>query len=327
MFGKMMNRFYYGKSGQGDYTKDDLPQTRWQLFWETLRVRFASLLRLNLLYMAAWLPAMIVIGRGLMMAYSGLVNLTDLQMQLEAGEIAAEMLNESTVLFLDAVKAIAMQTLLLLVPAIGVTGPFTAGAAYVTRNWARDEHSFLWSDFWEAVKGNWKQALPTSFITGLMPLLLYVCTAFYWQMAQSSVLFLLPGMVVVVLCAIWLMSLLYAYPQMVTYEMGYAQLVRNSLMMAVARLLITAGLKLLSLVPALICAVVCFATPYAPYAVLVLGMYYVLIGFALSRFIQASCANAAFDRYINVHLEGVEVGRGLYKEDDEDEEDQDLPND
>ena len=34
----------------------------------------------------------------------------------------------------------------------------------------------------------------------------------------------------------------------------------------------------------------------AAYAVLALGAYYALIGFALSRFIQASCANAAFDQ-------------------------------
>lgn len=35
-----MNRYFYGKSGQGDFEKEDLPQTRWQLFWEMLRVRF-----------------------------------------------------------------------------------------------------------------------------------------------------------------------------------------------------------------------------------------------------------------------------------------------
>ena len=46
MFGKMMNRYYYGKSGKGDYTKEDLPQTRWQLFWEMLRVRLSGLIRL-----------------------------------------------------------------------------------------------------------------------------------------------------------------------------------------------------------------------------------------------------------------------------------------
>ena len=87
MFGKMMNRFYYGKSGKGDYTKEDLPTTRWQLFWEMLRVRFASLFKLNLLYMIAWIPAIIVIGRGVMLAYSGLANVVEHQAMMIAGEI------------------------------------------------------------------------------------------------------------------------------------------------------------------------------------------------------------------------------------------------
>lgn len=29
-----MNSYYYGKSGKGDYTPDDLPKNRWQLFME-----------------------------------------------------------------------------------------------------------------------------------------------------------------------------------------------------------------------------------------------------------------------------------------------------
>ena len=28
MFGRMMNNYYYGKSGKGDFRKDDLPETR-----------------------------------------------------------------------------------------------------------------------------------------------------------------------------------------------------------------------------------------------------------------------------------------------------------
>ena len=61
MFGRMMNNYYYGKSGKGDFRKDDMPETRMQLFWDTLRTRLAGLFRLNLLYMLVWLPAMIVI--------------------------------------------------------------------------------------------------------------------------------------------------------------------------------------------------------------------------------------------------------------------------
>ena len=62
MFGRMMNNYYYGKSGKGDFRKEDLPRNRWQLFWEMLRVRFAALCRLNLMTVAAWLPLIILIG-------------------------------------------------------------------------------------------------------------------------------------------------------------------------------------------------------------------------------------------------------------------------
>ena len=48
MFGKMMNSYYYGKSGKGDFRKDDMPETRMQLFWDTLRTRLSGLCRLNL---------------------------------------------------------------------------------------------------------------------------------------------------------------------------------------------------------------------------------------------------------------------------------------
>lgn len=324
MFGKMMNRYYYGKSGKGDFTKEDLPQTHWQLFWEMLRVRFTALFKLNLLYMVAWLPVIFVIGRAVMMVFSGLTNLMELQAQAEAGEITAEALTQNTLLMTDAFRAILSQTLLLLVPCIAVTGPFTAGAAYITRNWARDEHAFIWSDFWDAVKGNWKQALITSVITGFIPLLIYVCNAFYGQMASDNAIFLLPQVLCVMVGLVWLCSLLYTYPQMVTYEMRYGTLIRNSLIMTIGRLPITVGLKLLSLLPALICAVISLFTPYAMYALMLLAVYYILLGFALSRFVGASYANAVFDRYLNVHIEGAQVGRGLYVDDGDEDEDEDA---
>ena len=133
MFGKMMNRFYYGKSGKGDYTKEDLPETRWQLFWEMLRIRFSALVRLNLMYMIVWLPTIIVIGRACMRAYSGMANLSDLQLQVETGELAAEVIAQSSAELFEAIRVILMQTLLMLIPCIAITGPATAGVAYVTR--------------------------------------------------------------------------------------------------------------------------------------------------------------------------------------------------
>ena len=321
MFGKMMNRFYYGKSGKGDYTREDLPETRWQLFWEMLRVRFTALFKLNIMYMVAWLPAIIVIGRALMLGFSGLANLSEMQLQMEAGEIAAEMVRDTTLQYQAAMQGVLMQTLLLLAPAIAITGPFTAGAAYVTRNWARDEHSFIWSDFWDAVKGNWKQGLLTSIITGVMPLFMYVSWTVYGNMAKTMPVCYVAQVLCIMIGLLWMMSLMYTYPQMITYDLKYPALIRNSLIMLIGRLPMTAGLKLLSVVPAVLCAVVSLLTPYAMYAMLVYGLYYVLLGFALSRFVGASYANAVFDRYINVKIEGAEVGRGLQQMSDDDEED------
>ena len=322
MFGKMMNRYYYGKSGKGDYNKEDLPTTRWQLFWEMLRVRFGSLFKLNFLYMVAWIPAILVIGRAVMLAYSGLANVLESQMAVEAGEMASEAFQQLNADYLAAVKALVMQTLILLVPALAVTGPFTAGIAYITRNWARDEHAFIFSDFMDAVKENWKQALLTSTITGIVPLLLYVCVTFYSQMANESLLYMVPQAIVLMVGIVWMCSLMYIYPQMVTYNLTYKNLVRNSIIMTVGRLPMSVGIKLITLVPLAICAAVSFLTPYAQYALIIYAAYYIVLGFALSRFIQASYANAVFDKYINANIEGAQVNRGLYNEEDDEEEEQ-----
>ena len=319
MFGKMMNRYYYGKSGKGDYTKEDLPETRMQLFWEMLRVRFTSLFKLNLLYMLAWIPAMIVIGRGLIMGYNGLAALSEMQAQVDAGAATAEALAQMNGEMVDYLKAVLSQTLILLFPAIAITGPFTAGLCYVTRNWARDEHSFILSDFMQAARENWKQALLTSAITGAVPSLLYVCYNFYGEMAGDNMLFLLPQALCLIIGVLWLCSLLYIYPQMVTYAMNYKTLVRNSFIMAISCLPMTIAIKLLTLVPALICAAVSLFTSYAVYAMLAFGLYYILLGFALSRFVGASYTNGVFDRVLNARIEGAQVNRGLYNEEDEDE--------
>ena len=59
--GKLMDNYFYGKSGKGDFRKDDLPDTRMKLFRDTLRTRLSGLCRLNLIYMLIWIPAALVL--------------------------------------------------------------------------------------------------------------------------------------------------------------------------------------------------------------------------------------------------------------------------
>jgi len=327
MFGKFMNSYFYGKSGKGDYTKEDLPSTRMQLFWETLRTRFSGLVRLNLIYMLVWLPAIAVIAYHVMTIYAVMSGLVDLQSQVQAGTLAAADYATQQALFSDAIKAMTLRGLLFLIPSLAITGPFTAGLCLVTRNWARDEHAFVWSDFKDAVKDNWKQALATSAITGFVPMVVYVCWMFYGEFAANNSLFLIPQVLTLMLGLLWLMSLLYTYPLMVTYRLRYRDVLRNSLLLTVGRLPGTLGLKLLSILPMVIVALVSIFTPYLQWAVLICILYYIALGFALSRFTGASYTNAVFDKYINVKIEGAQVNRGLYVEDEDDsaEDDADEP--
>ena len=312
-----MNNYYYGKSGKGDYQKDDLPRTRWQLFWEMLRVRFAGLFRLNIVSVIAWLPAMYV----LIQLMSNLFNIAGVAQTVEMDPSAAtpeqlELVQNLRPLY----NSVIMRSLLLLVPAIAITGPFQAGMAYVTRNWARDEHAFVWSDFKDALIGNWKQSLVISFITGLVPLIVYVGYQFYGDMGQQNMLFVVPQMLTAMLGLVWTLALVYFYPMMVTYKLNLRTLLRNAFLLSIGRLPQTAGARLAMLVPTLLALAVSWFMPaYTIYALMVLAGYYLLIGNALARFVYASLSNAVFDKFINTRLEGVQINRGLAKEEDIDD--------
>ena len=334
MFSRLMNSYYYGKSGKGDYRKDDLPKNRWQLFWEMLRIRFSGLCRLNLTVFAAWIPTMVVA----IIVFNDLISASGIETRVDETSGAAytvltyaEQTDENGVVVAEggsaAVDGLFQMALLLLIPCILITGPVQAGMAYVTRNWARDEHAFAWSDFKDAVKENWKQALGVSAITAVIPYLMFTCYRFYGEMQVRSMFFIVPQMLVIMLGAVWALSLVFLYPLMVSYKLSFGQLIKNAIMLAIARLPMTVGIRLVTLVPLAIAAVVMLFTTGWIYALLALGVYYVVVGFALVRFIHASFTNAVFDRFINSRIEGVQVNRGMATEEEEDFIEEDEPED
>ena len=371
MFGRMMNNYYYGKSGKGDFRKDDMPETRMQLFWDTLKTRLAGLFRLNLLYMLVWLPAMIVIlvnagnlwdrlqMQTAIMTYDYSEYVEEAQSkQIEVtiseedyiatrntllvlqdanydayleriGDQSENTLTQEQFQYLRNNSATGVQnsilTLLMwLIPCIAITGPFTAGLSYVTRNWARDEHAFIWSDFRDAVKANWKIPLVLSTITGILPAGLYAGWLTYGNMATSNTIMVVPQALVALVGLLWALMITYMHPLTVTYDLKLSGVLRNGFLLGVARLPFSVGIRLLHCVPALIAfAAVWFFGLDVLMALVILCAYYMLIGFALSRFVTASYTNAVFDRFINSRIEGAKVNQGLRKpEDDYDEEDE-----
>lgn len=61
------------------------------------------------------------------------------------------------------------------------SGLASAGMTNVARNTARDKHSFGLSDFFETIKKNWKQALPSGIINTLVYAILFFDTWFFYN--------------------------------------------------------------------------------------------------------------------------------------------------
>jgi len=311
---RLMNTFYYGKAGQADFTVEELPKNRWELFCQTLRVRFSALIGVNLLYVLFCLPALIWT----------LINFVAMNTSLTP---VAELLNSGAAIASEELAAAQRNLmgylnlyLLGMIPCLALAGLGSTGEMYVLRNWARDDHSFVLSDFRDAIRDNWKCGLMAGALNGLSLLALAVGWQFYGQMAADNAFFIVPQVLIVLIVLLWWMSNIIIYPMMVTYDMKFRTLVRNCFIISMARLPWSALWLILSV--ALPVAII-FLVPNG-FGILVAALLYLLIGFAFTGFVYASYANACFDRFLNPRIEGAAVNKGLRMLDDDDDDDEET---
>ena len=111
-------------------------------------------------------------------------------------------------------------------------GPVNAGTSYVLRNAVRGEPVFVWSDFWYAVKRNWKQALIYGVIDVLMIFMLVYDVATYRYNVDSNI-----GMFMFVISMgmsiYYYFIRMYIYPMMVTFDMSLPKLIKNGMLFGI----------------------------------------------------------------------------------------------
>ncbi len=108
-------------------------------------------------------------------------------------------------------------------------GCVNVGTAYILRNIAKGEPVFVWSDFWYAVKKNWKQAPPFGIIDVLINSLIVL--NIYNMFVSGTPDFLTSFMfwASVVLFIIYFTMRYYIYIQMVTFKLSVFKILKNSL--------------------------------------------------------------------------------------------------
>ncbi len=281
MFKGFFNRMYNGNPNRPDLDPGDMPKNRFELFFTTLGVRIGDLMKLNMLLIVFLLPIELWTIWTLMAMNAGLAGI---DMSGGVPQVVTENL-------LSQLSFYLMVNIVLL----PLAGPPLAGMTYVVRNYARDEHAWLWSDFRDHMKANWKQSMLLMLILALIMFLSFVVLSMYAFALQTQQWLWFMMTLYIIFLSLFVLSYMYAFPMMVTYKLKLGQILRNSLMLSMGRLPFTIIFGVLAAFPVVL-AILIFGATGSPIALLALALYYALLGITLTAFITNSYTNATFDR-------------------------------
>ena len=210
--------FDYTKEGKG-VRKDEPEKKRFPLFFELLFRKFWKLVQLNLLYLVTLIPVLII--------YFFLSGIVSENLLAHIGQTVLESADMAAFYF----------ELTLIIMALTVVfwggGPVTAGFTYVLRNYARQEHAWVFGDFWEHTKSNFKQSIVVFVVDIAAFFLIYTSIFFYFSQGG---MYTILAYLVCVFAFVYAAAHFYLYPMMVTFQLPLRSLYKNSFLFAVGRL-------------------------------------------------------------------------------------------
>lgn len=206
--------FDYTKPGKG-VSKDEPEKKGIALYFDILLKRFWKLITLNLIYIIASIPA-IIIG---WFISTYLVTWAAAHAGINIGETA------STLSLLCVFLTIVFLH-------ICGSGPATAALNYVIRKYVNDTHAWVWTDFKDSLKGNFKQGIASYFINIAVFSLLLFAFFFYTYVQNTQVLSLLRIVIIVVAALFYLMQM-YVYQMMSGFVLKLKYIYKNAFLLTI----------------------------------------------------------------------------------------------
>ena len=262
----------YDKPGPG-VNKDEPPKAAPVRFFEILLRKFGQLVQLNLIFLIPFAAAVVL----LVLLYLSPTHFM-LQLPTASGALQVD---------IWAMYAAPLPLVLL--------APFTAGLTFVTRNYAREEHAFVWSDFWENVKGNWKYFLLNGAVVYLVYVILSFSIMYYYNSTSRGWLYYIPFWVCLVLAVFFLFAQYYLPVMFVTFDLKFSQAYRNAFILALAGL--GRNLLITIILGGLGYAVFAFV-PLNGLTILILLLLLVFLLFSLISFFINFTVYPVVDRYL-----------------------------
>ncbi len=208
----------YAKEGKG-VEKRTGDESKLKIFFEVYFRKFWKLCELSLLYLIACIPTFVI-----MMILSGLISSRVINTLMPLIESIVE--ESGLVVAYSALFDVAIRLIISsVVTALWGMGPVTAGYTYILRNYSREEHAWVWSDFWEHTWKNFKQSICV-WIVDIIMFTVLVC-AFLFYSSQTGVLGAMKYVVVSIFFLYTIMHF-YIYQMIVTFDMKLKDIYKNS---------------------------------------------------------------------------------------------------
>lgn len=122
--------------------------------------------------------------------------------------------------------------LLFCIPIVTI-GPATAGFVYVLRNMANEQPVFMFSDFWDAFKLNWKQSFVTSLLYALAAFILTVSIQFYFHNSQQHSWMFIPAALSLFVAFMLVLMSYYIMLMIVTLDLPLKAIIKNAAIMSI----------------------------------------------------------------------------------------------
>ena len=218
----------FNKPGKG-VEKEDLQKHRFLIFFDVLFRKFMKFVQLNLIYLIFSLPYLLILY-----VFSPLNATVLATVEFNGiGEFVKTLTGDSFIGFDLTLRLLFVFS----VAVLWGTGPASAGGAYVMRNFAREEHAWVMSDFWDNVKSNFKQSMAVLFIDIVVIYLSMVAFNFYSMQYASSPnqIYLIAQGILAFVLMIYTFMHYYIYQLMISYEAALIDLYKNAMLFCVAK--------------------------------------------------------------------------------------------
>lgn len=176
----------------------------------------------------------------------------------------------------------------------------TSGLAYggltcITRNFVRQEHAFIWQDFVDTIKKNWKQLLPTSIINFLVTVILLFDIYFFYMQISVSKIWYIPAAICIGLFIIFTFMQYYIPYMIITFRFTFKQLYKNAVIFAFVNLWKN---LLLTVILALFWAVIVVVFLTSPIGMMISIALFFFLAFAFTSYLTNFMIYPSIKKYI-----------------------------